>query len=86
MDKEYYAHSLEGKPPSEWQQLDEHLNNVAVMARSFAEKFDCGALALNSIYRRQFNLKKWAFSRIGIMIHFGAFLNNALKSKMIFNL
>ena len=53
MDKEYYAHSLEGKPPSEWQQLDEHLNNVAVMARSFAEKFDCGALALNSIYRRQ---------------------------------
>ena len=42
---EYYAHSLEGKPPSEWQRLDEHLNNVAVMARSFAEKFDCGALS-----------------------------------------
>jgi len=36
---EYYAHSLEGKPPSEWQRLDEHLNNVAEMARAFAEPF-----------------------------------------------
>ena len=34
MDKEYYAHSLEGKTPSEWQRLDEHLNNVAEKARS----------------------------------------------------
>ena len=42
MDKKYYAHSLEGKPPSEWQRLDEHLNNVAEMARSFAEKFGAG--------------------------------------------
>jgi len=41
---EYYAHSLEGKPPSEWQRLDEHLNNVAEMASSFAKKFDCGVL------------------------------------------
>ena len=38
MDKEYYAHSLEGKPPSEWQRL-EHLKNVAEMARLFAERF-----------------------------------------------
>jgi len=30
-----YAHSLEGKPPSEWQPL-EHLQNVAEMARSFS--------------------------------------------------
>ena len=42
MDKEYYAHSLEGKPPSEWQRLDEHLNNVAEMSRSFAETFGAG--------------------------------------------
>ena len=42
MDKEYYAHSLEGKPPSEWQRLDEHLNNVAGMSRSFAETFGAG--------------------------------------------
>ena len=39
MDKEYYAHSLEGKPPSEWQPLEDHLNNVAEMARSFARAF-----------------------------------------------
>jgi len=39
MTEEYYAHSLEGKPPSEWQRLDEHLKNVAEMARSFAEAF-----------------------------------------------
>ena len=42
MDKEYYAHSLEGKPPDKWQRLDEHLNNVAVMARLFVEKFGAG--------------------------------------------
>jgi hypothetical protein len=23
--KQYYAHSLEGKPPSEWHKLEEHL-------------------------------------------------------------
>jgi CRISPR-associated endonuclease/helicase Cas3 len=39
MTEKYYAHSLGGKPPSEWQLLDEHLNNVAEMARSFARAF-----------------------------------------------
>ena len=39
---EYYAHSREGRPPVEWQPLDEHLKNVAEMARSFAEAFDAG--------------------------------------------
>ena len=42
MDKEYYAHSLEGKPPSEWQPLEEHLKNVAEIARSFSEDFGTG--------------------------------------------
>jgi CRISPR-associated endonuclease/helicase Cas3 len=42
MDKEYYAHSLDGKPPSEWQPLEEHLKNVAEIARSFAEDFGAG--------------------------------------------
>ena len=40
--KKYYAHSLEGRPPSEWQPLDEHLRNVAEMARSFASVFGAG--------------------------------------------
>ncbi|WP_299983881.1 hypothetical protein [Desulfobacula sp.] len=42
MDKKYYAHSLEGKPPSEWQLLEEHLKNVAEMARLFANAFCVG--------------------------------------------
>ena len=39
MSKEYYAHSLEGKPPSEWQLLEKHLNRVAELAKSFAKSF-----------------------------------------------
>ncbi len=39
---EYYAHSLEGQPPDKWQPLEDHLKNVAEMARSFAEKFGAG--------------------------------------------
>jgi CRISPR-associated endonuclease/helicase Cas3 len=45
---DYYAHSLEGKPPEEWQPLEEHLCNVAEMAAEFASSFgakDWGALA-----------------------------------------
>ena len=42
MTQKYYAHSLERKPSSEWQPLDEHLKNVAEMARSFAESFGTG--------------------------------------------
>jgi len=42
MTKKYYAHSLERKPPSEWQPLEEHLRNVAKMAKSFAEGFGAG--------------------------------------------
>lgn len=42
MTEKYYAHSLEGKPPSEWQPLDEHLNKVAEMSKSFAESFGAG--------------------------------------------
>jgi len=30
---DYYAHSKEGRPPSEWRPLEEHLKNVAEMAR-----------------------------------------------------
>ncbi len=42
MDNQYYAHSLEGKPPSEWQPLEEHLKNVAEMSRLFGDSFDAG--------------------------------------------
>ena len=30
MDKEYYAHSLDGKPEKDWQRLEEHLRNVII--------------------------------------------------------
>ena len=39
MIQKYFAHSMEGRPDSEWQPLDEHLLNVAELARSFAEEF-----------------------------------------------
>lgn len=41
----YYAHSLPGKPPSEWQLLEDHLKNVAELARSFGEPFGAGEWA-----------------------------------------
>ncbi len=39
MTKDYYAHSKEGRPCTEWQQLEDHLKNVAAMASAFANKF-----------------------------------------------
>lgn len=39
MDKEFYAHSLEGRPTEEWQPLDEHLASVAELAKKFAGEF-----------------------------------------------
>jgi len=40
--RKYYAHSLEGRPPSEWQPFEEHLKNVAAMARKFGDFFGSG--------------------------------------------
>ncbi|MDD5007196.1 MAG: hypothetical protein PHC68_02185 [Syntrophorhabdaceae bacterium] len=42
MAGKYYAHSLPGRPQEEWQPLEEHLKNVAEMARGFAEVFGAG--------------------------------------------
>ena len=39
MNKDFYAHSLEGRPQAEWQKLKDHLRNVAKLARQFAEPF-----------------------------------------------
>jgi CRISPR-associated endonuclease/helicase Cas3 len=48
MERIQYAHSLEGKPPSEWQPLEEHLRNVAELAREFAAVFQSGDWAWNA--------------------------------------
>lgn len=42
MIQKYYAHSKDGCPPEEWQVLEEHLENVAEMARGFASVFNAG--------------------------------------------
>ena len=44
--KKNYAHSLPGRPPSEWQPLEEHLKNVAALVREFAEPFGVGDWAI----------------------------------------
>lgn len=40
MDK-YYAHSREGYPPADWQEIVDHLREVAALAGSFAGRFGC---------------------------------------------
>lgn len=40
-----YAHSLPGRPHSEWETLGEHSQAVASRAGSFAEPFGCGGVA-----------------------------------------
>ncbi len=42
MKDEYYAHSRDGKPPEDWQRLEDHLNEVAEKARVFANEFNAG--------------------------------------------
>ena len=56
MDKKYYAHSLQGKPPSDWQPLEEHLQNVAKIAAEFADYF--GARVWGSILGENHDLGK----------------------------
>lgn len=36
----FYAHTLEGEPPTKWQALEEHLLGVAKLAAGFAHAFD----------------------------------------------
>ena len=39
MDKQYYAHSIPGRPPDKWQPLKNHLEKVAEIAGNFAQPF-----------------------------------------------
>jgi CRISPR-associated endonuclease/helicase Cas3 len=62
MKDEYYAHSLDGKPPEDWQSLEEHLKNVAEMARTFAEAFGAGDWAyLAGLWHDLGKGDKWIF-------------------------
>jgi CRISPR-associated endonuclease/helicase Cas3 len=42
MKDEFYAHSREGIPPKHRHRLEDHLNEVAEMARTFANDFSAG--------------------------------------------
>lgn len=46
--KQFYAHSLPGLSPSQWQKLDDHLKAVADNACEFAEPFGAGDWAWNA--------------------------------------
>lgn len=41
-DAEVYAHTIDGRPPSDWQSLREHLESAARLAESHAQPFDAG--------------------------------------------
>lgn len=65
----YYAHSLPGEPPEEWQLLEDHLKNVADMARGFAEEFGAGdwaclALLLHDGGNTHLHFKRYWMERI----------------------
>ena len=42
--KKYYAHSLPGRPPSDWQPLEQHLKNVAELAGDLRKVLGLGKL------------------------------------------
>jgi len=42
MVQESFAHTKEGRPPAEWQRLDEHLRSVSRLAQDFAAVFGSG--------------------------------------------
>jgi CRISPR-associated endonuclease/helicase Cas3 len=44
-DFPFFAHSAPDRPPAAWQRLEDHLLNVANLARSFAEEFGAGEWA-----------------------------------------
>jgi hypothetical protein len=61
--RKYYAHSLPGKPPEEWQLLEDHLRNVAEKARGFADEFGAGEWAyLAGLWHDLWKGDKWIFT------------------------
>jgi len=52
MAEKYYAHSLPVRPQEEWQLLEEHLKNVAGMARGLADNFGAGEWGYDSKYKK----------------------------------
>ena len=38
----FYAHTINNEPPDRWQTLEDHLERVAELARSFTDEFGAG--------------------------------------------
>ncbi|MCF6148365.1 MAG: hypothetical protein E3K37_06870 [Candidatus Kuenenia sp.] len=47
MKIKYFAHSLKDKPIDEWHLLEDHLFEVAGLAKSFADEFWVGRIDLS---------------------------------------
>lgn len=60
MKRQYYAHSLEGKPVNDWHIIEEHLENTAKLASEFAKAF---------------NSDKWAYLT-GLWHDLGKYINH----------
>jgi len=59
--KEFYAHSLPGRPQSEWQKLEDHLKATAGLAWRFAEPFGSTDWAWNAAWLHDFGKATNAF-------------------------
>ena len=64
MESEFYAHSREGKPPEEWQKLEDHLHAVAEKARDFASVFHSGDWAWNAGWLHDLGKATNAFQKL----------------------
>ena len=42
MIDQYFAHTLPGKPPADWQTLEQHLKETAEKTKEFASAFSAG--------------------------------------------
>ncbi|MBI4683786.1 MAG: hypothetical protein HY755_01135 [Nitrospirae bacterium] len=86
----YYAHSFEGKPKSEWQGLEEHLRNVAELARKCGgdcPRFTDGAKRSRRIgtvpgvkFGDEFGSGDWAYLA-GLWHDLGANLNHSKRRR-----
>ena len=60
---EFYAHSKPECEKAEWQPLSEHLENVALLARRFAEPFRAGKWALPAGWGHDFGKETLEYQR-----------------------
>jgi len=60
----FYAHSVEGRPISEWHSLHDHLLNVAGIAKGFAEAFNSGDWAYMAGWTIEIKVQQKGFNYV----------------------